>query len=83
MEREEIVQRLKVIIKPYVQDAEAYAQLKEDSDLLRDLKINSAHLVDVVLDVEADFNIRIEDEDMEQMITVRNAVDIIQAKLAA
>ena len=82
MEREEIIEQLKTILKPYVQDEEAYSRITESSDLLRDLKINSAHLVDVVLDVETEFNIQVDDEAMEKMVTVRDAVDIIQAKLA-
>jgi len=83
MSREEIFEKLKSIIKPYINDQEAYAGVNESSDMLRDLKINSAHLVDIVLDVESAFGIQIDDESMEKMVTLKDALDIIQAKTAA
>ena len=52
MNREEAVIKLKAIVKPYVKDQEAFENLTEDTDFINDLKINSANLVDVVLDVE-------------------------------
>ena len=48
---------------------------------MNDLNINSANLVDIVLDVEDAFDIRLENEDMENMQTVNDAVAIIDAKL--
>ncbi|MFT5628822.1 MAG: acyl carrier protein, partial [Glaciecola sp.] len=55
----------------------------EETDFINDLKINSANLVDVILDVEDEFNIRIENDDMEKMISVRAAMDVVNEKLAA
>jgi acyl carrier protein len=49
---------------------------------LNELNINSAHLVDIVLDVEDAFDIRLENEDMDQMQTVKDALAIIERKLA-
>jgi acyl carrier protein len=37
--------------------------------------------VDVVLDVEDEFDIRIENDDMEKMISVEATVNVIQKKL--
>lgn len=81
MNKEELIQKLKKIVEPYVQDEQAYQNLSEDSDFINDLKINSANLVDVVLDVEDEFNIEIDNESMEQMLSVKNAVEIIQTKM--
>ena len=81
MNKEELIQKLKKIVEPYVQDEHAYQNLSEDSDFINDLKINSANLVDVVLDVEDEFNIEIDNESMEQMLSVKNAVEIIQTKM--
>ncbi len=83
MEREEVQNKLKEIIKPYVQDMEAYGNLSDATDLLQDLKINSAHLIDVVLDVEEAFDIEIDDESVEKMITVKDSVDTILACIKA
>jgi acyl carrier protein len=72
---------LKRIVEPYVQDQEAFNKLSEDTDFLKDLKINSANLVDIILDVEDEFDIEIEDEAMENMLTVRAALKIINDKV--
>ncbi len=50
--------------------------------LLVDLNINSANLVDIILDVEDAFEIHIDNESMEKMLTVKATLDIIEAKLA-
>ena len=81
MEREEIKNKLAEIIKPYVQDMDAFGNISETTDLLQDLKINSAHLIDVVLDVEEAFDIEIDDDSVEKMITVKDSVDTIFASV--
>jgi acyl carrier protein len=83
MEKTEILQKLEPIIKTYITQPDVVANITDDTHLLRDLKINSAHLIDIVLDVEAGFNISITDEEVEKMDTVGNAVDLIQKKLTA
>ena len=52
-------------------------------DFVKDLKINSANLVDVILDVEDAFDIRIENNEMEKMLSVKAAMDIVNGKLSA
>ena len=81
MTNEQLISKLKTIVKPYVQNEEAFAQLSEETDFIKDLKINSANLVDVVLDVEDEFDITIENEEMEQMTSVKAAMDIITKKI--
>ena len=83
MTKEELIAKLKAIVAPYIQDEQAFDELSEDTDFINDLKINSANLVDVVLDVEDEFDIRIENEDMEKMTSVKAAMDIVNEKLAA
>ena len=81
MKREELIAKLKKIIMPYVQDEEAFKKLSSKTDFIKDLKINSANLVDIVLDVEDEFNIKIENDDMEKMISVEGAMGIINTRL--
>jgi acyl carrier protein len=81
MEKNEIIAKLKSIVKPYIQDEEAFNNLSEETDFVKDLKINSANLVDVILDVEDAFDIRIENDDMEKMLSVKAAMDIVNSKL--
>lgn len=81
MENIEIIEQLKSIIKPYVNDAEAMKNLTESTDFITDLKINSANLVDIVLDVEEAFKIDIDNESMAKMLTVEATINIIKSKL--
>ena len=82
MEKEVIIEELKVIVKPYIQDEKAFKSLTENTDFINDLKINSASLVDVILDIEEKYNIIIDNESMERMINVKAAMEIIQNKLS-
>tara|TARA_B100001057_G_C22254417_1_gene720751 strand:+ start:232 stop:486 length:255 start_codon:yes stop_codon:yes gene_type:complete len=81
MTREEIIDSMQKIVKPYIQDQDAFNNLSEETDFINDLKINSANLVDVILDVEDEFNIEIDNDSMDKMLSVKAALDIIQKKL--
>ncbi len=83
MQKEELIASLKEIVKPYIQDEVAFENLSEDTDFINDLKINSANLVDVILDVEDEFNIEIDNDSMEKMLSVKAALEIINTKLSA
>ena len=82
MEKDAMIEKLKKIVKPYVQDQAAFEALTEETDFIKDLKINSANLVDVVLDVEDEFDITIDDSSMKKMLTVKAALEIVNEKLA-
>ena len=75
------IEIIKEIIKPYVNDVSALDNINVNSDFINDLKINSAHLVDVILDIEDRFDITIDTVSMEKMLTVGHALEIIEAKL--
>ena len=81
MEKEILIEKLKEIVKHYVQDQVAFEQLTEETDFINDLKVNSANLIDIVLDVEDVFDIEIDNESMEQMLNVKKAIEIIRAKM--
>jgi len=82
MNQDEMLEKLKVIVRPYVRDQDGFSNMTEDSDLLKDLKINSANLVDVVLDIENEFDIMIDNASIEKMLTVRAAMEVIKQKLS-
>ncbi len=82
MNKQEIIAHLKEIVKPYIQDQTAFESLTEDTDFINDLKINSANLVDVILDIEEKFDILIDNESMEKMADVKTAIEIIEMQLA-
>ena len=81
MKKEELITKLKSIVKPYVQNEEGFQNLSEETDFINDLKINSANLVDVVLDIEDEFDIEVDNDSMEKMLTVKEAISIIESKL--
>ena len=81
MKKEEIIDKLKLIIKPYTTNTEAFENLTEDTDFINDLNINSANLVDIILDIEENFDVVIDNTDMERMLDVKTAVEIIATKL--
>jgi len=82
MTKEDIIERLKTIVKPFVNNQEAFENLTEDTDFITDLQINSANLVDIVLDVEDAFGIDIDNLAMEKMISIKATITIIETKLA-
>lgn len=80
MEQQEIIGKLQKIISPYARNQEALAKMSRDTDFIDDLQVNSAHIVDIVLDVEDEFDIEIDNESMEHMLTVGAAIDIVTLK---
>jgi acyl carrier protein len=83
MNKEQMIDDLKEIITPYTENKEALTSINEDTDFLVDLKINSANLVDIILDIEEKFNIEIDNDSMAKMLNVRATIAIIEEKLAA
>jgi len=81
MNNEKLISELKTIIKPYVQDQKDLENITESTDFVKDLKINSANLIDIILDVESKFNIVVDDESIEKMLTVGAAVELINRKV--
>ena len=82
MDKKETIEKLKNIIKPYIQNQEAFDNITENTNFINDLQINSANLVDVILDIEEEFDIIIDNESMERMIDVKTTIEIITTKLS-
>ena len=83
MDNKKVMTELKEIVKPYVQDHVAFENLNESTDFINDLKINSANLVDIVLDIEDKFDIAIDNQSMDSMLDVKSALAVINRKIAA
>lgn len=81
MESDQHFEQLKDIVKMYLPDDVSVDAIEVDSNFVKELNINSANLVDIVLDVEDAFGIRLENEDMDKMQTVKDALNIIAQKL--
>lgn len=81
-DKKEMISELKSIVKPYIQDEEAFKNLDEDTDFINDLKINSANLIDVILDIEDKYDIELDNESMDKMLNVKTALEVINTKIS-
>jgi|TARA_B110000196_G_C20697858_1_gene453861 acyl carrier protein len=81
MEQQEVMGRVVTILTPWVKNSEALASVSMETNILEDLKVNSARLVDVVIAFEDDFDIEIADDDVDTVNTVGDAVNLIVSKL--
>jgi len=81
MTEQEIFDKVVAILKPYVKNKDALTAVSKETNILDDLKVNSARLVDVVLAFEDEFEIEIADEDADAVDTVGDAVRLIKEKL--
>ncbi len=82
MTRETIKTDLINIIKPYLPEEILGNEVSEENHLINDLMINSAHIVDIVLDIEDKFDIMIDDDAIGEMNTVQNSIDVVLRKTA-
>lgn len=81
MDKNEMQESLLKIVKLYLPEDVSIEDVQLKSNFIQDLNINSAHLVDIVLDVEDEFGVVLENEDMDGMQTVEDALSIITKKL--
>lgn len=79
MEREKIFQELKNILKDTVTVEEE--EITMESDLVNDLNLDSLDLVDLALSVEQVFGFEFSDEQLQQIKTVKDVLDIIESNL--
>ena len=82
MNQTEVFERVVKILTPYVKNQEALDGESLETHILDHLKVNSARLVDVVLEFEDAFDIEIADDDVDSVETVGDAVRLIEAKAA-
>ncbi len=68
------------ILKPFVKNTDALQTVAMETSILKDLKVNSARLVDVVLEIEDKFGIEVKDSEADKVKTVGDAVQLIMAK---
>ncbi|HET6254193.1 MAG TPA: acyl carrier protein [Puia sp.] len=82
MERREILEELKKVLYPYTENKEQLGNIDENTSLVKDLKINSANLVDIIIDAEAKYNIEIDFDSAEKIVTVGDCMNAIEEKIS-
>ena len=83
MNQREALEKVIAILKPFVKNQEALANVTLETSIQKDLKVNSARLVDVVLEIEELFGIQVKDEDAEKVRTVADAVALVMHQKAS
>jgi len=73
--------KIKEIIRKYAFDKVLVDNANENSRIIADLRINSARVVDIALDIEEKYNIEIDNKSLEKIITIKDAMDIITSKI--
>lgn len=69
------------ILKKYTLSKDVWENFNENSSIISDLKINSARIVDIVIDLEEKYDIEITDEELEKLTCFKDIVKLIDSKI--
>ncbi len=81
MTEEEVFKKVVAVLSKYSKDKDALENISMETSIIDDLKINSARLVDIVLDFEDEFDIEVDDDDADRVATVGDGVNLILSKI--
>ncbi len=81
MTKDEVFKKIVDILNKYSKTEIEMKDISLETSILDDLKINSARLVDIVLDFEDAFDIEVDDDDADGVATVGDGVNLIMAKI--
>ena len=80
MERNERTERLNgVLVSELGLDA---AKIKDDAHFEEDLDVDSLGVVELLMALEDEFDVKIPDDEVESIMTVGQVIDLVQGKLA-
>ena len=81
VEKQEVLDRIVEILRPLAKNKSAFEGISESTSLSKDLEVNSARLVDLVLALEDDFGIEVDDDAAEGVETVGDVINLVAHKL--
>lgn len=73
-----MLEQLKAIALEAMEDKNI--EITENSRLLADLKLNSLDLVNLVCEVEDEFDVEIPDKKLKSLITIKDVIDFIESQ---
>ena len=71
------------ILSKYVFNKKLILKATPDFRLTKDLKINSARVVDIVLDIEDEFEVEIDNKSLEKIKTISDLTSLVNSLLSA
>lgn len=80
-DKQEILNTIVEILKRYSNHEDFDSALKPEAELVTDLQVNSARIVDVVLDIEEEFDIEVDDDSIESVRTFADITRIAEEKI--
>jgi len=78
----ELYERIKALLNEFTPKGASANDISLETRLLEDLNVDSARVVELVLDLEDAFHIRIEDGLIDSLQTVGDLVSLVKAKIA-
>jgi len=75
-----IEDRLRKLILKYVESEDLLDNLSEDSVIKDTLIIDSLDMIELIIDIETEFEIRIEDNEVERLSTLSDMKKLIHLK---
>lgn len=80
MEEKHIFNEVIKIIEEFVKDETLLKTATLKTNIIKDLKVNSARLVDIIIKAEDAFDIEIDDDDADSIKTIGDAVQVVIRK---
>ena len=82
MTRDEIIEKLKTILKYTVSNPEELlSNLTEESNLYTDLSLSSVGMLYIIIAIEETFKIKFENVNFEDFQTVKDVIDYISKEI--
>jgi len=81
MDRTELLQSLREIVARSV--GNEVSEIDESKNLREDLGLDSIDLVSIVIEIQSTFDIEMKNEELMTLVTVKDLLDLISAKVAA
>lgn len=78
-----MIEDIKEEIMTIVSDVSGFdmEEIKPDTDFLKDLEIDSIKAIEITVAIEKKFKISVRDEDMPNITTLKQAVELVQKLL--
>jgi acyl carrier protein len=78
MDRKAVFDEVVAILRPFAKNRAALESVRDDTSILRDLKVNSARFVEVVARLEERYELKVTDDDVDRVRTVGDVVAMVE-----